>query len=740
MDVSINKDATRIRILMFMICILFSWNTIKAQTNGSIRYNFSITNYSIIDTLPHNANQQYKYIQINDSRYFYTDSVGLPLIPVLNLSFAVPTDAHNFALQISNTIKSYYNIDGLIVPCQPDHAVDDSVPDFIIDSSFYISDTIGTTQCSIVDSFVVSGYKGITICIFPFQYSPSSGNMTVLQSADIQISYISNTKNLPDDPTSVCVSDYLSNVFNNFDPPKNQRESSRYLIVTHPNFMQDIEYFADYKRNIGYTTEVVATCQNPTSCDIKQIIKDRYDNIDTRPDFVLLVGDNSLLPACEGEPSADSIDYPLTDFFYSTMDGNNDWYADVFLGRFPVSGIQELKNIINKTIYMEMNNHLFEKNVVLVSGDDDNYFMRKYFEKGHKKAIDNAFIPAMYNIIFLKQPSDNDVSTAINTNPSLFIYSGHGSINSLRGNTFILRDSNIVNLTNSKYPIYFAFACKTGAWGAMNNFGKAMLISHSGGIAYIGSSVSTYSHSDYAIEKCIFDSPIEEKVYLGSLFRNGMSMYHDRVWSDANQKRTKRYMKAYNLLGDPSFLIDGRGCLSDLILKNGHHLYIGDSVSYSADGMLICDDNFVADNGSKISFTATESIVIKPDFHIKNGAIFSAKIVDCERGLLNTQKSKSSKINIDDNIDTAFTQKRLGADIYPNPASSTINITVNTCDEHGFDIHIFDIRGVLLISKSIQNNSLSSSVTIPINELPSGCYIVQICQKPNLITKTFIKQ
>ena len=92
-----------------------------------------------------------------------------------------------------------------------------------------------------------------------------------------------------------------------------------------------------------------------------------------------------MIPASGGNGSnyGNDIDDPLTDLHYSRLDGN-DYFADVFLGRFTVNNQTELCNVINKTIFMENNLAPFDNEVKLIAGDHDagnNEWWRKQFEK-----------------------------------------------------------------------------------------------------------------------------------------------------------------------------------------------------------------------------------------------------------------------------------------------------------------------------------------------------------------------
>jgi hypothetical protein len=59
---------------------------------------------------------------------------------------------------------------------------------------------------------------------------------------------------------------------------------------------------------------------------------------------------------------------------YAKMDGDNDNYPDMLVGRFPVGNTQELRNLVNKTILYERpapgDDHAWRKRVLMFSDDE----------------------------------------------------------------------------------------------------------------------------------------------------------------------------------------------------------------------------------------------------------------------------------------------------------------------------------------------------------------------------------
>lgn len=117
---------------------------------------------------------------------------------------------------------------------------------------------------------------------------------------------------------------------------------------------------------------------------IRSAIAYAHDNWqEPGPEYVLLVGDTDLIPtfvfdspyASFGEEQV-SIDDP-----YSTLDGDDDDYPDLALGRFPVTTPRELGSVIDKTLAFERNPGDYPTDMVLIADYKDKDPLLLYYEQ-----------------------------------------------------------------------------------------------------------------------------------------------------------------------------------------------------------------------------------------------------------------------------------------------------------------------------------------------------------------------
>ncbi|MCP4176903.1 MAG: T9SS type A sorting domain-containing protein [bacterium] len=713
------------------------------QSGNNLIVTFNLPSYTVKDTSaynPYGVSEVFKYIDID---YFGNiDDIGYPQLPQLTVDLAVPESASDFQVTTSNEVTQDLTINKRFIPTLEDYEIE---PNFQINDSYYSSngDTYNFLS-QISEPYLVFGAMGISFSIFPFTYNPQLNKITVLKQATFTISYTTTTtKSTQNDYSSPIKNSYLSGFFENYSatPLKSGTDfSGRYLMITDPVYENTLTYFANYKRNLGYDVTLVNTNTSGTSSsEIKNYIKTQYDNSSTRPDFVLLVGDHGDIPASGGNSSGGDIDDPITDLEYARLSGTywtirgrkDDYYADVLIGRFPISSNAELHNIINKSIYMEMNIHLFDKKAKFLAGKEDNGWMENQFENGHKKVIKKTFEPEGFSCEKLYQPTTTEAIDALSDNPLFYIYSGHGSFTTMSGGSFSIANSNIISATNTVFPFVFSFACKTGNFAYSNTcIGEHWIRANNrGGITYFGSSVSTMVNSDKAIEKKIFGDAFTDNEHIAGITILGMRRYCKRFWSFWNRKRTKRYMKAYNLLGDPSLNVLGTGCISNFMFSNDEVFNSGDEITYRAGNCVQNNNTFEVLNGSFVNLIAGDNIILKPGFRAESGSEFHAYIAPCEESVNKSIQTKSVSTfenSVPETISIEEIPEIEEFSIYPNPFNNNVKLNYFLEDDTKVQIVIYNISGNIVYEKFIKKNKGNITEDINTANLSQGTYIYKI--------------
>jgi len=742
--------------LLLSICLLGLSENVPSsiinitQNENSITIYFNLPNYTLRDTSvldPYGISEIFKYISID---YFGTiDDIGYPQLPQLTFDLKVPDGSNDFQINASNQVVSTIAINRRFLPTQDDY---ETQQNFQINSSYYSSNgALYNFISQLSDPYIVFGAQGISVSIFPFTYNPQSNLITVLTQATFTLSYsLESRKGIQLTDLSDVKGCYLSKFFENYSYTKGSSDlGGRYLMITAPAFESTLQSFASFKRNYGgYEVTVVNTNVTGTTVDdIKDYIQTLYDSPTTRPDFVILVGDHGNIPASGGNSSGDDIDDPITDLNYARLDGS-DYFVDVLLGRFSVSTTDELQNIINKCIYMELNLHLLDKKAKFLAGHDYLAWVENQFENGHNAVIDDTFEPEGYVCQKLYQPTTTQAVNAISDNPLFYIYSGHGDFDEMAGGSFSITSTQINSATNTVYPFVFSFACLTGnfAYPSVTSIGEHWIRSEKGGIAYFGSSVITYVNSDKAIEKKIFGDAFTDEEHLSAIINLGMKRYWNRFWSWLNRTRTRRYMKAYNLLGDPSFNILGIACPYDIIFSDNETFESGTLTTFNASHDIYNNESFLVLDGADVTLLAGNSITLNPGFEVDLGGIFEARAEPCDEGSAKSSEYQEDTFKYNIYEETVITDEEqiinsTPLSIFPNPTNSDFSVCYTLDNEKFVKFEIYDIFGskikTLLNLYNLEDGEYSLSFSL--NDLVSGTYIFVFTTDKRKISGKLIK-
>lgn len=750
------KKKCKVLIVALILCIgVQAQNkgvTLINQDNTGIELDFTLPMYSIEDTIllsNYGENQVFSYIKVDNLNYGITDSLGFPEMPQLTLNLCLPMNATNITVEfIPNKIDSIF-VSHRILPTQYFVQKDTAFFNFIMDSLCYNSSNwVYGSNAFASESYSVFGEKGFSLTIIPFSYQPLQFFLKACLSARIRINYIIDDRIVVQQRKYTKSSEsYLEKFFDNYTTRKSTLDSERYLMITDTSLESTLICFANYKRNIGYDVDVATTDNTGTTAsDIKSYIQGRYDNVDTRPEYVLLVGDINIIPASDGDGSnyGDDDDNPLTDLNYARLDGD-DYFADVFLGRFTVDDRLELCNIINKTILMENQLALFDNKVKLIAGDQSSgnvSWWRRQFEKAHNEIAENTFTPLGYDCEKLYQPNNSQVVQAIMDNPKYIIYSGHGNVYEWAGISFSLNASTLNDTTNTVYPFAFAFACRTGDYYYYESprcMAKSWLVKKKGGaVTYFGSSVSTLCHPDYMIEKKMFYNDFTDEQSISSVVNTGKNGYWNSFWS--TPKRRKRYMKSYNLFGDPSLIVNGNDCFTNFIFSNPEYFENSQNVDYEAENQIRNENTYTLYPGSTVNWKAGEQIRIKPGFHAEMGSRFVASIESCKKRNDNTVYRETS---IEGNLNTneistpaVLTENT----VYPNPATDMIVVSYCVENQGVTTISLINVLGVKYTLFEGRKDEGHYSDVFSLNNVPYGLYILNINTNGKQYNTKLIKQ
>ncbi len=304
-------------------------------------------------------------------------------------------------------------------------------------------------------------------------------------------------------------------------------DAAHLLIIAGDGFTNAmLNEFVNMKYKQGYLPAVVAA-GTWTYTQIKNYIKDAYDNWTIPPSFVLMVGDGPELTAYNSPGGI------WSDNRFVCVDGN-DYMADIYHGRFATS-TDSFPNVEEKQMKWQFDpvmdsdfwNNILTAGMLEVTGTVSNRWFLYTCETVHDTYEDiygktatrvyvtnaSASPPYYYNPGLPSHgeeiPSEityngttQNIIDSINDGVFLVQHRDHGGVNGWVHPPFLISD--LSNLTNGlKAPVVFSFNCLTGQFYQNLCFAESLQRMQGGATAVVAACSNSYSYfNDYMIFGC----------------------------------------------------------------------------------------------------------------------------------------------------------------------------------------------------------------------------------------------
>lgn len=472
----------------------------------------------------------------------------------------------------------------------------------------------------------MNGYRVLLMNIYPVQYNPSRGEFYYY--TDIEVNVKSETpmhafaksaekdnyRGLKKDRDKILnlidnkerVQEYITseNIFKTSSmlsslPGNLEGESYDYVIITSDAFKNsDFTLLAGDKNSRGVKTKIVTVEEieaGYTGRDrqekVRNFIKDAYQNLGI--EYVLLGGDRNVIPArklhADAGKQGGAVDEVPADLYYATLDGNwdangngifgelgeEDWFAEVYVGRAAVRNTADISNFVRKTLsYQSAVGSPHDKDI-MIAGENlwmDNcyhepgapkgnwgcYYLRELIDlKTANNLTTQGFQSEFYNIddttlcddvkVKNNQPAwtTSEIMAEMNKGINILNHLGHGSPDNALRMTF----SNIDALTNDYYFIGFSQSCSSGRFDDTECMAQRFTVASHGAVAYIGN--SRYGWGIRGVNDG------------GTCATNGPDNRQQRFWVDEMAEKNihtlgKAYQKAKE--DDVDYILTGPDC------------------------------------------------------------------------------------------------------------------------------------------------------------------------------------
>ncbi len=363
-----------------------------------------------------------------------------------------------------------------------------------------------------------------------------------------------------------------------------------FLIVTHPDFLDQANRLAQYHTNTdNMVCAVVTTYQiyNEFSSGaqdisaIRDFVKSLYDESDPgkKIKYLLLFGDASFdyknrindntnfVPCWESWESLNIINSVATDDYFGCLDdgegtGGND-KVDIGIGRFPVDNNEEAQMAVDKVIHYDTKTaETFGswRNTITFLADDEDYNGHMHDAETLAGYLQNTYPVININKIYvdaypqISTPSGQrapQVNQAINNSMDkgtlIFNYSGHGGEIGL-GHERFLELADINSWTNmDKLTTFITATCEFSRYDdpARVSAGEQVFLNpNGGGIALFSTSRATYASANLALNMAIYQNNLFTKKE-GEFPAFGDVIMNSKVVGGDNDRK-------FILIGDPA--------------------------------------------------------------------------------------------------------------------------------------------------------------------------------------------
>ena len=321
----------------------------------------------------------------------------------------------------------------------------------------------------------------------------------------------------------------------------------RMLVIAPDSFYTPLLPFLQWKNQLGVETYFVNA---DTVNSLYALVSDYYQK--EAIDYLLLVGGITEVNTAYSA-------YGAGDNNLGYVSGS-DPYLDVFVGRLPVSSVNDLSVMTAKLMAYEQGRSITERITHYVGiassettiGDDGEQDIE------HIQVIADSLAHIAYTTEVLSplRLGCNMISNAVNAGAGLMCYAGHGNETQLR--TFSYNQDSMLYLKNKKdHPFFIDVACLNGAFVAGDCFATRLMKTHvdQQPVGVVGIVASTISQpwkppmrgQDVMVHKVIESRRAQTTYTLGQIVADGL---YDMInaYGDGGIETAV----TWNLFGDPS--------------------------------------------------------------------------------------------------------------------------------------------------------------------------------------------
>ena len=450
--------------------------TLISSSENSITVNVQVAGFYTFEvSTPRGAAQV-----ISIPKTVSTAEAGEPDLPMIAIP-ALIGDRQHYGIRVLEAQYTDYQME--IAPSKGDFSRQINPKDVPYTyGEAYSTDAFFPTQnIGFYEPYILRDFRGQNMVVYPFAYNPISKtlrvyyNMTVEMYSDDQ----EGENQLTRKSTSVKMDSEFealySNHFINYSESASKynpvNENGHLLIICHDEFIDAMQPFVEWKKQIGRPTTIVGTSITGTTCEaIKAYILDQY-SANGALTHVLFVGDAAQIPGNyvpNGNYSGKS------DNWYGQVAGN-DFYNDLIIGRFSAETVTQVTTQVNKVIHYERDINASDTWLDKGCGVSASAGNGGHFGEDDYEHIDNLRTDLLnyhYSTVYQEyygvmgySSNTQQISTRVNSGVSIINYCNHGNQTAWQSHNPWYSNTHVNALTNDNMlPIIFSVACLNGQY------------------------------------------------------------------------------------------------------------------------------------------------------------------------------------------------------------------------------------------------------------------------------------
>ena len=414
---------------------------------------------------------------ISVPRTVSTAQAGEPNLPMIAIP-AIIGDQQHYSIRLIDA--QYVDFQMEVAPSKGDfpRTVNPEDVPYTYSEAYAMDAFFPTQNLGLYEPYILRDFRGQNMVVYPFAYNPVTHTLRVYYNMTIEMfsdglagenTFSRRSSELRMDPEFGAL---YQNHFINYNESLSKYapidETGELLIICHDDFMEAMQPFVNWKKQIGRPTTMVGTSTSGSTSDaLKTYIQTQYDD-NPNISHILLVGDNAQI---QGYYAYNGGYTGRSDNWYGQLVGN-DYYNDVIVGRFSAETTNHVTTQVNKVIHYERDIDASDtwlstgQGISKNEGAGSGHFGEADYQ--HIDFIRDTLLHYNYTNIHRDYQGVTGVTSSaaiisqhINQGVSIINYCNHGSATSW--GVFSYTNSHVNSLTNdNKLPIIWSVACNNG--------------------------------------------------------------------------------------------------------------------------------------------------------------------------------------------------------------------------------------------------------------------------------------